>query len=174
METLALNHFDYIVLIVILIGGFSSFFKGFVQDFFTILLWIAAVYVSISFSYFAFPLYAEYFQNQTTVNVFSYGTLFIITVIVGTIALKVIGKLITWTGLGLIDKVLGFIFGALKGFLILCAIYLVVPEQTRQLPFVSESKTIEFIKIGAERLQIVVDEIVLIYSDFRTEKSHSS
>ena len=50
----------------------------------------------------------------------------------------------------------------------------VVPEQTRQLPFVSESKTIEFIKIGAEKLQIVVDEIVLIYSDFRTEKSHSS
>ena len=174
METLALNHFDYMVLIVILIGGFSSFFKGFVKDFFTILLWIAAVYISITFSYFAFPLYADYFQNQTHVAIFSYGTSFIVTVVAGTIALKIIGKLITWTGLGLIDKVLGFIFGAFKGFVILCALYLVVPEQTRLLPFLSESKTIEFIKIGAERLQIVVDEIVLIYSDFRTEKSQPS
>ncbi|MEK9650224.1 MAG: CvpA family protein [Gammaproteobacteria bacterium] len=171
MEALALNHFDYIALVIILVGGFSALFRGFIKDFFSIMLWVAAVYFSITLSYFAFPFFAEYFHNQTTVTVLSYVAIFFVTVLVGTIVLRIVSKLIAWTGLGLIDKILGFAFGALKGFVILCAIYLAVPEQTRQLPLLTESKTIEFIKKGSERLQIIVDEFVLIYSDYQTKKS---
>ncbi|MEY2972649.1 MAG: Colicin production protein [Pseudomonadota bacterium] len=174
MEALALNHFDYIVLTVILIGGFSSLFKGFVTDFLSLMLWVAAVYASISFSYFAFPIVAQYFQNETTITIVSYLALFVVTIIIGSLVLKVIAKLINWIGLGPIDKVLGFMFGALKGFIFLCAIYLALPEQTRQMPFIKESRTEEYIKIGSSKLQTVVDKFVLIYSEFRTDKSQTS
>ena len=174
METLALNNFDYIAIIILLIAGFSAFINGFIKDFFSFLLWFLAIYVSMTFSYFATPIFTEYFQNETIIIVLSYATLFLVTVIAGTVALNIISKLVSWTGLGLIDRVLGFIFGAVKGCVILCAIFLAVPDQTRQLPFVSESKTIQYIEIGSKYLQVIIDETLLIYSDYKNQDSQSS
>lgn len=174
METLALNNFDYIAIIILLIAGFSAFINGFIKDFFSILLWFLAIYVSMTFSYFATPIFTEYFQNETIIIVLSYATLFLVTVIAGTIALNIISKLVSWTGLGLIDRVLGFVFGAVKGCAILCAIFLAVPDQTKQLPFIAESRTIKYIEIGSKYLQVIIDETLLIYSNYKNQDSQSS
>ena len=64
------------------------------------------------------PIVSEYIQSEF-VNSLGLGiAVFILTLFVIILIGKTLSKAVTWTGVGSIDKVFGFLFGFFKGYIV--------------------------------------------------------
>ncbi len=128
---------------LILFGLVRGFMKGLFVEVASLLALIAGVFGAIHFSNYA----ADYLQsntdwNEKTITITAFAITFVIIVLAITLAGKALTKLADFAALGILNKLLGGIFGALKIGLILSIILIVFDRMNKTLPFVERS-TIE-------------------------------
>ena len=63
MESLALSYFDYFVIGIIILSGFIAFFRGFIQESLSLLLWIIAFAASMFLDVYLDPYFLNYIQS---------------------------------------------------------------------------------------------------------------
>jgi membrane protein required for colicin V production len=80
--------------------------------------------------------------NEQTINIVAFATIFIIIVVAVSLAGKAFTKFANFAALGLLNKLLGGIFGALKIGLILSILLLVFSKMNTTLTFLKD-KNIE-------------------------------
>lgn len=130
---------DIILGILLLLGLWKGFNNGLLVEIASIVALIAGIYGAIHFSYIAGDYLTEQLNWQER-----YVTLtsFVITFIVIVIAVHFAGKLLTKVAnvalLGLLNKIAGAIFGALKVAVIIGAILIFFNRVNKNLKFVSE------------------------------------
>ncbi|MAZ65834.1 MAG: bacteriocin production protein [Kangiellaceae bacterium] len=134
---------DYAILTVIAVSTVISLFRGFVKEALSLVGWFAAFVVSRTFYqpladiYFpgldreSLAFLTQYVDQQIMANGLAIFTLFVLTLIVFSIVNVLISKLVAKTGLSGLDRLLGMIFGAVRGVLIITAITLVMVIFTR-------------------------------------------
>ena len=59
MESLGLAHFDYLVIGIIALSGLIAFFRGFVQETLSLLLWIVAFAAAMFFNVYLDPYFID-------------------------------------------------------------------------------------------------------------------
>ena len=92
--------------------------KGFSLSLISFMKWILSTVVTIILVPKLQPVVSEYIQSEF-INSFGLGiAIFIITLFVIILIGKTLGKAVTWTGVGSIDKVFGFLFGFFKGYIV--------------------------------------------------------
>lgn len=128
---------------LILFGLIRGFMKGLFVEIASLAALILGVYGAIHFSDFV----AEYFEskvdwNESTINITAFVVTFVIIVLVISLAGKALTKLADFAAMGMLNKLLGGLFGALKIGLILSVILVVLTKMNRTIPFVDE-ETIE-------------------------------
>jgi len=64
------------------------------------------------------PIVSEYIQSDFINNVGLGVVIFIFTLFLTIVIGKALGKAVTWTGVGSIDKTFGFLFGIFKGYVV--------------------------------------------------------
>ena len=69
------------------------------------------------------PIVSEYIQSEFINNLGLGIAIFIFTLFVTIIIGKTLSKVITWTGVGSIDKVFGFLFGFYKGYIVCVCLF---------------------------------------------------
>ena len=99
------------------------------------------VYGAIHFSNFAADLLQSRFDwSEKTINITAFAITFVIIVLAISLAGKALTKIADFAALGIINKLLGGVFGALKIGLILSVVLIVFDKMNRTLPFVDESE----------------------------------
>ena len=111
---------DIVLGALILFGLVRGFMKGLFVEVASLVALIAGVYGAIHFSSFA----AEFLQTKTewteqTINITAFAVTFVIIVLAIGLAGKALTKLADFAALGIINKLAGGVFGALKIALIL-------------------------------------------------------
>ena len=117
------NIFDIIVLIIFIYCIVQCFLKGFSLSLISFMKWILSTIVTIILVPKFQPVVSEYIQSEF-INSLGLGiAIFIFTLFVIILIGKTLSKAVTWTGVGTIDKIFGFIFGFFKGYIVCVCLF---------------------------------------------------
>ena len=117
------NLFDLFFSIVFLYSIIQCFLKGFSLSLISFMKWILSTVITIMLVPKFQPIISEYVQSEF-INSIGLGiTIFIFTLFVTILIGKTLSKAVTWTGVGSIDRVFGFLFGFFKGYIVCICLF---------------------------------------------------
>ena len=116
--------FDLIILTITLILGLKGLFRGLIKEVFGIIGIIGAIFVASRISKEIGDLIAPILvlENEATIKLIGFITAVLFVWIIVYSAGVVVSKIFSASGLGVVDRIFGFIFGAAKIFLIFSVI----------------------------------------------------
>ncbi len=121
-----LSAVDWILLAVLGLSLLLGLWRGIVQEVLSLAGWVAAFYVSQMYA----PMAAAWLPMEGSSQMLRYAAGFVVVfvaVLVATVLVSwVIKKLISAVGLGPLDRLLGSLFGLMRGVVILLAVTVLV------------------------------------------------
>lgn len=156
---------DYVVLIFLGIGAIGGFMRGFIEEVLSLASWCLAL---LAVHYFHAPLtlwLAGHLPTETGAGVLAFFLLLLIPYIATRMVARRMGSASRDSAIGPIDRVLGFGFGAVKGFIIVVLGYslvvfaydLVWGEDGRP-QWIVESRAYPFLNAASEELLTLISE----------------
>ena len=110
-----INFFDIFVIVIITYSVIQCFYKGFSLSLISFSKWILSTIVTIILVPKLQPIVSEYIQSEFVNNLGLGIAIFIFTLFITIVVGKALGKAMTWTGVGSIDKSFGLLFGFFNG-----------------------------------------------------------
>lgn len=121
-----MNWTDYIILGVLTLSVLVGLWRGLVSEVLALAIWIAAFWVAWKFG----PVVAEALppaiQLPSARIILGYALCFVAVLILGALLRFVIGKLIQGTGLSGTDRLLGMLFGFVRGVVLVTLLVFLV------------------------------------------------
>ncbi len=118
-----INLFDVFVLLIFFYCIVQCFVKGFSLSLISFMKWIFSIVVTIILVPKLQPIVSEYIESEF-INNFGLGVvIFVVTLFLSIVIGKALGRAVTWTGVGSIDKTFGMLFGIFKGYVVSVCIF---------------------------------------------------
>ena len=151
-----MNVLDMVLLVFISVSALIGL-RGFIKEFFSLVAYLIAAVVALLFSSDAEPFITDWIAQPLLRRFIAGAGLFVLTLVAATILVNLTRQLVKAIGLGGLDSLLGFAFGALRGVVILVLVRIYAgdalieafPELQEQ---VVTSKVMPFIDAIAEWL----------------------
>jgi membrane protein required for colicin V production len=140
MEGLGFNITDWAILVILVASSLISLSRGFVKEFLSLFLWVFAFVVSINFEHLVTPQILKFITNPEVAKIISYIVVFLLAIYLGGIFIKLISKLIKWSGASGFDKFLGVVFGFIRGAILVLVLFLIIPSGIKSSELVTNSK----------------------------------
>ncbi|MCT7592501.1 CvpA family protein [Aliarcobacter butzleri] len=122
MQNIAI--FDLVIITITLLLGLKGLFRGIIKEIFGIVGIIGAIFVASRISTQTGELIAPILvlENQATIKLIGFVIALVIVWLIAYSAGVVVSKIFSASGLGIIDRFFGFLFGMAKIFLIFSVI----------------------------------------------------
>jgi membrane protein required for colicin V production len=135
---------DYAILVVIGLSILVGALRGFIKEVFSLLVWAAAFLVAWHFADDVADLMEGAITLPSARTAMGFVGLFVAVLLIGGLINYLLGKLVESTGLSGSDRLLGGVFGAVRGLALVVAALLVagftpIPED----PWWQDSRTIQ-------------------------------
>ena len=119
---------DWVIFGIIAISALISLFRGFVKEAISLFLWLFAFGLAMAMSSRLAALLVDWISNPTLRQVAAFALLFFATILVGGLLGQLLHMLLKKAGLGLFDRLLGTVFGAVRGAVIVLVLLMLLPH----------------------------------------------
>jgi membrane protein required for colicin V production len=155
--------FDYVVFLIVAVCAVRGFFRGFVEEILALAAWCVAMF-AVRYGHEPLTLtLAPYLKNETGAGVLAFVVLMLLPYFFTKFVASSIGNASRNSILGPIDRLLGFGFGAIKGFVImvlgfslLVFGYDVVWGVNGRPIWISAARTYPFLNASSEELMTMI------------------
>ncbi|KZK97600.1 Colicin V production protein [Pseudovibrio sp. Ad5] len=152
---------DGILLVIMLISGVLAMIRGFVREVLSIASWVAAAVAAYLFYGSLKPFVLQHVTNDTLATAIAAGAVFLVTLIVVSYITMRISDFVLDSRIGALDRTLGFVFGAARGFLLVVVALLFfnwfVPEP-RQPNWIMDAKSRHLLVTSGQSLVAALPE----------------
>lgn len=121
-----MNPADIVILAVVGISALVSLIRGFVREVFSLLVWVLAFWVGLHFVDDIAVHLDGHIEVASVRMLLAFAGLFLLTLVVGGLMGYLLGKLVDKTGLSPTDRLLGALFGAVRGAVLVVAAVLLL------------------------------------------------
>jgi membrane protein required for colicin V production len=150
---------DVIVIVVVLISAILAMVRGFVREVLSVVSWVAAAAAAYFFYKPIVPLVQPYIASTTVATIASAAAIFFIALIIASYITMKISDFVIDSRIGAIDRALGFLYGAVRGVLLLVIALLffnwLVP---RPPPWVTSAQTKPMLDNIGQKLMAALPE----------------
>ena len=121
-----MNWVDWTIIVILGLSTLWSLRRGFVKEALSLAGWIAAFFVSISFSAQFSAQLTDYIAADSLRYAIAYVLLFTAILVLSTVLSSMLEQVVRVTGLGNADRALGTIFGFARGFIVVLLFMVVI------------------------------------------------
>ena len=118
-----INIFDIFFIVILTYSIVQCSLRGFTLSLMSFMKWVLSTIVTIILVPKFQPIVSKYIQSEFINNIGLGAGIFILTLFLTIVIGKSIGRAVTWTGVGSIDKTFGILFGFFKGYVISVCIF---------------------------------------------------
>jgi membrane protein required for colicin V production len=139
-----LNWADIALLAILGLSTLVGLWRGFIVEVMSVAVWVAAFWLAFTYGDAAALLFESVVEAPSARLLLGYASLFALALAVGGLATWLMGKLVKSTGLSGTDRLLGLLFGLVRGYAlgaiaVLLAGFTALPgdawwEQSRVIP----------------------------------------
>lgn len=134
-----MNTVDIILAVILLYGLVRGFFRGFFAELASLIAFVAGIYVAVYFSHILSDFLAARVSWDTqVVNLIAFAITFFIVAFLISLAGKFLTQLANLAMLGIINKLLGAVFGLLKVAFIVSVIMMFFGATDEEIDLVDE------------------------------------
>lgn len=160
-----LTYLDAALIAVCFISALLAMYRGLTRELLSILSWLAAagatLYFVLSQRQIAEDVAAQ-MNTQVAVAQIAIGAIiFLIVLIIVHLITARISDAILDSSVGMIDRVLGFLFGLARGFLLVVIPYMFyasfVPDEQNHLPWVRDAISTPYIKTTGNSIRALLE-----------------
>lgn len=177
MEGLPINIVDIAAGLVLLFSAALAFFRGMVHELLAVVSWVGAAFATLYGYSYVQPITAQYITVQLLADVTAGVVIFVVTLVVLSLATRILSRRVQESSLGPLDRSLGLIFGIARGAVIVAAAWLVMtwwlPEADRP-DWIQEARSRPLMEEGSQLLLQVVPEELLERSEEAIEDLEGS
>jgi len=152
------NVVDIVVIAILLLSALLAFIRGFTTEVLSLAGWVGAALIAIYAYPYVEPKVQEVLQDKLDISSplivdgLTVGVVFLVCLFVLTFLFTQIGGLIRGSSLSALDRSLGFLFGLLRGSLLVIIAFLFVTwliPPSEQPDWMKDAKTRPYIEQGA-------------------------
>jgi membrane protein required for colicin V production len=155
MTFLGLNAFDLVVLGVIVLSGLFALMRGLVKEILSIVSWVGALFAALyGFDYVA-PFVGSVVQPPWLADIITGVGLFVVALIALGLIASVLSGAVQKSSAGALDRSLGFLFGLVRGAVIVCVAWLAMSRvlpSSDQPAWLQSARTLPLVERGANML----------------------
>jgi membrane protein required for colicin V production len=162
------SYLDAALIAIVVVSGIVAMYRGLTREVLSILSWVAAAAACV---YFVFKYKAEAQQIADqfhapilVAQVAVGGIIFLIVLIVVHLITARISDTVLDSRVGAIDRILGFLFGVVRGFVLVVIPFMFyesfVERPEQQYPWVRDAVSRPYIKSTGDSLRIMLQRMV--------------
>ncbi|MCH9769292.1 MAG: CvpA family protein [Gammaproteobacteria bacterium] len=118
--------FDFVIIGIALFSIIISFFRGFLREVISLIVWILAFILALKFA----PIFSQQLtgliDGENLRYLLAFGIIFVVVIIVGAVFNLVVKSIVSKVGFGALDKLLGIIFGFARGVFVVAIIIMFI------------------------------------------------
>ena len=165
-----MEYVDYAVLGIIIVSILVGSLRGFIKEVFSLAVWAAAFLVAFQYSGALAMMLESHIELPSARTSLAFAGLFLSVLLVGGLITFLVGKLVEKTGLSGTDRLLGGVFGAFRGLILILFIMLVAGlTPVPQDPWWQQSRSIQSLLPLAEWSAQFLPDYILEYMDLRPD-----
>ncbi|ODN70318.1 CvpA family protein [Methylobrevis pamukkalensis] len=153
---------DGILLVIMMISAVLAMIRGFVREVLSIVSWIAAAAAAFFFYDDLLPYVQDHVAQKQIAVAISAGGIFLLTLLVVSFITMRISDLVLDSRIGALDRTLGFVFGALRGLLLVVVGMMFfawfMPDESSYPRWIADAKSRPLLIALGDQLQAALPE----------------
>lgn len=143
-----MNWADWAIIVILTLSSVISLARGFIKEALSLVIWVAAMVIANVFSNRLEPLFTNIIETPSLRTMAAFAAVFLAVLLLGALLNFALGMVVKATGLSGTDRLIGMLFGFVRGLFIVMLLLIYLPvkndpwyAQSTLIPYFSPYET---------------------------------